>query len=377
MFYTQLNDKSAKCKNVRIESNIAEELLADIKKLTKAGVIKVVYVDCFEDIAQQVKSALRTAGYNAEVTLFDGQICFEELSENSEGIVLLGSILSEHFWGKRCFIVSENLDMFDILHKEYHTILASFEHIKQSNFDLIANCYGKLMTRYLACFDFKLSTFCYCKSENLQVVAEIENSIKELFSQSYVYHHDQQFVRDLLVCVLNVGLLESMLDDQYLLCGYDTTCKVVQAMAKSKKLIGEYAMLVGWFGFCTAISLVSSQDSDLFLPCDIVEDVNYVASKTSCKMAQLLQTASAITAKDFTRFGFILKEYTGEIKKYLNSIFPVIQNGMKNFRRIYFDVGAEISTSITMSDLSVGVQKSVIFNPNYSYLKTMRVLGAV
>ena len=43
MIYSQFENRTAKCKNVRIENNIKEEVLSDIKKLTKAGVIYIVY----------------------------------------------------------------------------------------------------------------------------------------------------------------------------------------------------------------------------------------------------------------------------------------------------------------------------------------------
>ncbi len=50
---------------------------------------------------------------------------------------------------------------------------------------------------------------------------------------------------------------------------------------------------------------------------------------------------------------------------------------MKNYRRIYYDAGLEVSASISLDNLSEGVLRSVAFNPKYSYIKTLRVMGAV
>ena len=61
-----------------------------------------------------------------------------------------------------------------------------------------------------------------------------------------------------------------MLTDMEILEGYNIPCLVVQKMAKSKKLVGEYAMLVGWFVVNTIKSLINVKDYDLFLPCDIM-----------------------------------------------------------------------------------------------------------
>lgn len=377
MLYTKLNDKTAKCKNVRIESNIAEELLSDVKKLAKAGVIKVVFVEEYSEIAHDIQALLQKQGYNADKIAFSDSVCFEELSENSEGIILLGGELGKYFDGKKCIIVSELLDMSHLLHKEYHTVLADFSQIRKAEFDYIASCYGVLSTKLLACFDFRVSSFCFCKSPDFAVVEQIERCIKEVFAKSYSYFRDDVFLRDLLTCGLNIGLLESMLDNENLLSGYDLASSVVKKIAKSNKLEGEYAMLVGWFGFCTAQSLVKCRESNLFYPCDIMADLDFVSENSVRSRLQLLQIASTITAKEYTRFGFILNEYSSEINKYLKDIFPTLQNAMKNFRRIYYDVGAEISSSISLLDLSQSILKSVIFNPNYSYLKTMRVLGAV
>ena len=49
---------------------------------------------------------------------------------------------------------------------------------------------------------------------------------------------------------------------------------------------------------------------------------------------------------------------------------------MKNFRRIYYDAGLEIAASITMKELSECVFKGLAFNPQYSYLKMLRIVGA-
>lgn len=375
MLLTQFHDKSAKCKNVRIENEIANEVVCDIKNMTKAGVISIVYIEQFEQISHDLQSQLIGDGYIVKVWQFSGQVCLEELYENSEGIVLLGCDLAEYFWGEKCIVVSENLDMFCILQKEFHSVIASFGHIKQASFNLLASCYGKLMTKLLACFDFAISGFCSIKNNNQPIVEEIESRIKELFSKIYTYYRDEIFVRDLLTCILDVGLLESMLDDKDLLCGYEMSCNVCQSIAKSRMLAGEYAMLVGWFGFCLSYSLANNIKNDLFLPCDIMDDLDYVAEKSGLSKLELLKSVSEISATEYTRYGFILEEYSVEIKKYLQDIFPICKNAMKNFRRIYIDVGAEISSSISLKELSQGVLKSAIFNPKYSFIKTMRVLG--
>ena len=56
MIYSQFENRTAKCKNVRIENNIKEEVLSDIKKLTKAGVIYIVYAKNKSELAKSLES---------------------------------------------------------------------------------------------------------------------------------------------------------------------------------------------------------------------------------------------------------------------------------------------------------------------------------
>lgn len=377
MLYTQFDDKKSKCRDARIESNLPEEILSDLKKLTKAGIIKIIYLEKFLQIAQDINSTLQKAGYDSETLLDNDEICAEEVYENSEGIILLGSSLGNKFAGKKCLIVADSLDLFDILHQEYHLVLVYDKYMAQSGCNEIAGVYGSLMTKLIACFDLKLSCLWGNHRENLHIAEEIEDIIAGLFLKNYPYYHDEIFIRDLALAVINIGVLESMLTDSEMLDGYKICSLVVQNMAREKNNSGEFSMLVGWFIINVIKSQIKNKNKDLFLPCDIMADIDFVAEKTNISKINLLKIVSDIVAKEYTRMNFISREYIGEIEKYLNKIYPAGQNAMKNFRRIYFDAGLQVSSSITLNGLAKGVFRSVPFNPRYSYIKMFRVLGAV
>ena len=82
-----------------------------------------------------------------------------------------------------------------------------------------------------------------------------------------------------------------------------------------------------------------------------------------------------IVSSEYIRLSFISQEYSQEIKKYIDKIYEPCCNAMKNFRRIYYDAGLEIASSITMQELSECVLRSITFNPQYSYLKMLRIVG--
>lgn len=372
-----MNEKLSGNKNVKISDNLTCDIANEVKKLTKAGIIKIVYAQHFSDWADDIKREISKGGYNVDLLPYEENLSFEEFAENSEGILLLGVSLADKFCGKKCIIVAENIDLLDLLHKDFYSILIDKSQIKFSPFDLMASEYGKLMTRLVACFDFKLAAICYNKSDDLQIVEQIENEIVKLFLKNYIYYRDEKFIFDLLDCILKVGELECKLSDTNLLTGYDITCKMVQKSAKSKKLAGEYAMLVGWFAVNTIKSLHEFNSSDLFAPCDVVEDINFVANKLDISKTELLKIADKITAKEYTRFNLVIAEYHNEIGGYIDKIYPACANAMKNYRRIYYDVGLEISTSISIESLAECVFRTAIFNPRYGYIKTKRVLGSV
>lgn len=375
MLYTQFEDNFAKCKNVRIENNIAEEVLSDIKKLTKAGVINVIYTENKIDLASEIEVLLNRAGYIAKITLLSNDIFVDELQDNCEGIVLLGSSLSKLICGNKCLIVADDLHLFEILHKDYYSVIVDEKNIKNSSAGELAGGYGILMAKLIACFDYKLSCIAYSKNDNLSIISEIEEVITSLFLKTYTFNFDESFSRDLAMTIISVGMLESMLNKIDILSGYDICSLLVKKVSKSNNGKDEFAMLVGWYILNVVKSLIKNESKDLFLPSDIIADLEFVSGKAEISKLQLLNLIDNIVASEYTRLLFISFEYKNEIEKSINKIYTPCQNAIKNFRRIYYDAGLEIAASITMKDLSECVLKSVIFNPQYSFLKMYRILG--
>lgn len=375
MLYTQFEDNFAKCKNVRIENNITQEILSDIKKLTKAGVINIIFTENNIDLASDIEATLNRAGYNAKNVSLCNDFLTEELQDNCEGIVLLGSSLSKLICGNKCLIVADDLELFDILHKDYYSVIVDENAIKKSSAGMIAGGYGILMTKLLACFDYRLSCISYSKNDNLNIISEIEEVITSLFLKTYTFNFDEGFLRDLVITIVNVGMLESMLTKMDILSGYDICSLLVKKVSKSNNGKNEYSMLVGWYILNVIKSLIKIDSKDLFLPCDIIADLEFVSKKAELSKLQLLKLTEDIVASEYTRLLFISFEYKSEIEKSINKIYAPCQNAIKNFRRIYYDAGLEIAASISMKDLSECVLKSVIFNPEYSFLKMYRILG--
>lgn len=117
MIYSQFENRTAKCKNVRIENNIKEEVLSDIKKLTKAGVIYIVYAKNKSELAKSLESTVSRAGYNVQIMPYTEDMLWEELECNCEGLVLLGSDPAQYYNGKKCILITDNLDLYNVLHK--------------------------------------------------------------------------------------------------------------------------------------------------------------------------------------------------------------------------------------------------------------------
>ncbi|HRF36447.1 MAG TPA: hypothetical protein PLZ09_04025, partial [Clostridia bacterium] len=141
MYYTQFEDRVAKCKNVYIANKLAIELTNEVKKITKAGIVKLVYMDIFSSQVLDIKTALQKFGYVVDDMAMDNDIQGEELLENSECVVLLGSSLVQIANGNKCIIVAENLDLFEIFHKQFGAVFVVMDMVNLSAFDIIANIY--------------------------------------------------------------------------------------------------------------------------------------------------------------------------------------------------------------------------------------------
>ncbi len=376
MIYSQFENRTAKCKNVRIENNIKEEVLSDIKKLTKAGVIYIVYAKNKSELAKSLESTVSRAGYNVQIMPYTEDMLWEELECNCEGLVLLGSAPAQYYNGKKCISITDNLDLYNVLHKEYYSVIVDINEILNFNCNQIAAGYGGLMNKLAACFDYRIYCISYSNNLDLDIVEEIQVLICDLFNKNYLFNYDSSFVRDLTATIVNVGLLEGMLEDSSILNGYDICSKLVKNVAKSNHSVNEFAMLVGWFAVNTIKSLIKRENKDLFLPCDIMSDIDFVSEKGNVPRLELLKLTDKIVANEYIRLSFISQEYAAEIKKYIDSIYLACCNAMKNFRRIYYDAGLEIAASITMKELSECVLKGLAFNPQYSYLKMLRIVGA-
>ena len=104
MYYTQFEDMVAKCKNVYIANKLAIELTNEVKKITKAGIVKLVYMDIFSEQVLDIKTSLQKFGYVVDDMAMNNDIQGEELLENSECVVLLGSSHAQ-FENRKKFII--------------------------------------------------------------------------------------------------------------------------------------------------------------------------------------------------------------------------------------------------------------------------------
>lgn len=376
-FYTAFEGKRSAARSVRVETNLCEELVCDIKKLTKAGVIKILYKQSHDQIAKNLQQALKKCGYLAELLPEDADFVEDELLDSSEGVVLLGSEFARTFSGEKCIIVVDDWRVSEVLKKCYHTVLVDASICKCEP-DVLAGAYGALMSKLVACFDFKLRCIFYGDNAELNIAQQIEEVISDLFAISYDLAGGGDIAHDILHATINCGLLESMLTDMNALNGYNLCAKLARKFAKNNGSVGEYSMLVGWFIVNVIMQYTLTYKSDLFYPADIMADLDFVA-RQNCEVNRLdlLAIAEKIDAKEYGRLAYIAAEYKDEIAEFIKQIFLPSQNAIKNFRRIYYDCGLKIASGISLKQLSDSVMKGVVFNPYYSYLKTAVILGQV
>lgn len=369
---------NAKCQTVKISDNFKDEICLYVKKISASGVVNIVYENGFFEQKDIVEQILKNNGYIVNSYEFDDKISLQEFKENCEVLVAIGGeSVSKVIYGKKCLMLVCKLMENSVFHREYECILVDKKSLMESEFNVIAGCYGSIMIKLTALFDYKLSCICYRNNSSIAVMDEIEKYILEIFSKRYIYYRDYDFISDLLEAYINIGLCESMLENDEILNNYSIVCETASIVARSKRLIGEYSMLVGWFVLNTVKALTNNNHNDLFLPCDVMQDLDYISKTTGKDKLKLMQIVEKVNAVEMERLNFIEKEYNGEIKEYLNKISPSIENAMKNYRRIYYDAGLEISSSTTLDTLADAVKRSVIFVPNFSYLKTQRILGAI
>lgn len=367
-----------KNQKVKIIGDIKNEFMSCVKEIAKAGTVYLLAEKEFMQERDLFENLLQINDYTVKTVDDYSKVYSNELQENAELIICVGGEkIAEKFCGNKCLLVLCKMDMQKVFCNNYAGIVLLKNNLLLSDFQTLAHCYGSLMIKLVSIFDYKLQGICYKKQKDLFVIEKIEEIITNLFSKYYIYYRDSEFTMDLLEAIVNVGQLESLLQDSKCLQNYDIVCKTVTSVAKSKRMIGEYSMIVGWFALNTICVLNKNNTNDLFLPCNLQDDAEYVSTKIGDEKSDLFKIASVNDANEYQRLKAVEQEYKTEIDEYINKILVVAKNAMKNYRRIYYDAGLEISTSITLNTLSEAIKKSIAFVPNYSYLKNKRILGVI
>lgn len=379
-------EHSSKINNLIMIDNGIEGVISNIKKVIRAGRVSIVASEELSEYACKLKVQLEANRYTYSVALicestedFDKnkeKVC--EMSQLSELTVYIGGeYVSRLATGDRMLFIVTSLASSAPICEGRSRVLIDTTAIMSASLNHTASGYGRLITKLLCVLDYRSYSTCNKSKECLDIFDKIERCILSFFEKRYVYYRDGDFTRDLIQTVIQVGVYESMLCSPDILHNYDVVSENLRAVVGNKIMLGECDMLVGWYSFNVLKAVLTHGNPDLFYPADIVADAERIATLTNRKLKQVVYNIESIKSEEVRRLIYVLDEYRCDITEYISSIWDCLMLTMKNYRRIYYDAGLEISSSISLEKLSQVVSGSLFEQKRFSIVKLLRINGEI
>ena len=367
-------------------SNGIKGVISNIKKIVSTGRVSIVASEELSDYASKLKVALEANGYTYRVALIcesetDLDKNMEKASEMSQlselTIYIGGEYVSRLATGERALFIVTSLASSSPISEGRSRVFIDTTAIMSAGLNHTASGYGRLITKLLCVLDYRSYSTCNKSKECLDTFDKIEKCILAFFEKRYVYYRDGDFTRDLIQTVIQVGVYESMLDSPDILHNYDVVSENLRAVIGDKIMLGECDMLVGWYSFNVLKAVLTHGSPDLFYPADIVADAERISTLTNRKLKQVVYNIESIKSDEVRRLIYVIDEYRCDITEYISSIWDCLMLTMKNYRRIYYDAGLEMSSSITLEKLSQVVSGSLFEQRRFSIVKLLRINGEI
>ncbi len=357
-----------------------------IRKIIRAGTVNIIACVIAEDYARGLKLLMEKSGYLSNVYLFEESE--DEFAANVEKTIDVASIsdltvyvgdeyISRLVTGGNSVFVLTSIASSTAISSSKSTVIVDKIAIMKCPFNHIASGYGKLITKLLCVLDYRAWTASQKDKKCNDILNQIEGCILRLFDSRYVYYKDGDFVRDLTNCFIQVAVYESMLDSSEMLHNYDIVSSNLQAVVGRKLLLGECEMIVGWYSFNILRAVLTHGGADLFYPADIIADAELISLLTKRKLKNVVGNIEIIKSSEVDRLAYVLEEYRIDIVDYINGIWDSLNLAMKNYRRIYYDAGLELSGSISLEKLSKVVCSSFCEQKYFSIVKLLRTRGEI
>lgn len=393
---------SHKCwtKNVLVGENISDQFVHECRKILTSGHIGLVYMQDCKNISDEVRRSFIANDYNvtefcyASMTIVDEESC-QDLMSCPEDIRMFvgvgaGSISNMiRFVGSSKDIptvlfatapssisvfdsncVFEDRGCFKVVKATAHLLIAyDYNVISHCSQDLIASGYGEILSESINYFDaFFINTI--DNKVNCNFISDIKSQITYAFSNDFVKSNCAYKV--IVEYVIKLGLLRQ-LDNEYNLSTIEIIANCIQERGIIIKPVGinKFFAFIGilqyYRQFLSMPKLSIGLDNDIIKKCyNYARIFDRESSNVFCTMPQ--RQISLINLH-------IYEEYKKDFYKIIKQITDNVKLYIREFRRLFCDVGFWISDYISASDIIESIQNSSIMCPSYGLMCIADAIG--
>lgn len=237
--------------------------------------------------------------------------------------------------------------------------------------ECIAAGYGTLFSKLLTAFDIVFDETTSCRRCRY-IAEEFKENLLDFFQTQSCEQIEQRICRSLV----RIGLVTQLSGDDDYSVGVEYDCALALGeYASDKRLVGENLMLATLTSYCVYSAYLSLLPDDLYIPCDITEQLRWLDKNCNLDMINLLSERQT-DCEDAAKL-YVLKEYGEDLNSALNSLFSGIKGKIKQFKRLYKDAGFWLCRYVSKEDLFKVVTTACVLSKKPNLLRSIKLGGAL
>lgn len=240
-----------------------------------------------------------------------------------------------------------------------------------------AGYYGQLMMILLNCLDYKINRKFDKSSQCVYMVNNIEKEIVKIIEIEYDDFDGLKFKNNLTEIIMQTVLWLSMLEKYDFIKTYDVISDNLRLYFPEFS-VGEVEGVLSWYIYAKYRVFVKFGKINSLPPCDRINAIEYLSKYIGYDKLPAFAKLKLLNSDELAKRQFIYLEYREDIGDIIEKFVDIFSVAIKNFRRIYKDVGYYLKKEITykqlanISDCSAGLLREYSLYRHYFELGYLR-----
>lgn len=288
--------------------------------------------------------------------------------------IALSSMIREMVKNLPVINVFSDLNIRNMLTCKGEFMLIDRNALNASNDCAWAGYYGQLIMLLLNCLDYTINQKFEKGNQCMYLIKNIEKEISKLIQIEYDDFDGVKFKNNLTEIVMQTALWLTMLDNFDFINGYEIITDNLKSCYDNYSA-GELQGVLAWYIYNKYKVYTRLNKIDCLLPCDRIKAIEYLSKNIGYDKLIAFSKLKVLSADELAKRHFIYLEYRLDILEVIERFDSLFEIAIKNFRRIYADVGYSIKKDIAFEQLSNISDCSAGLMKEYSLFKHFFEIG--